>query len=90
MSDRSIEIGHHGAVVVAPIQGDIDLANTPTVSAKVLESVPNYAVGLVVDLSAVATSTASVSMLFTFVRSLHASRQGIAIALRHGSPSGNC
>ena len=87
MSDRGIEVSRHGDVVVARLEGDIDLANTPTLSAKVLESVPNDAVGLVVDLSAVRyIDSVGVRMLFTFVRSLHASRQGMAIALPHGAP----
>jgi anti-anti-sigma factor len=67
--------------------GDVVVAHTPTVSASVLEGVPNDAVGLVVDLSDVRyIDSVGVRMLFTFVRSLHASRQGMAIAVPAGSP----
>jgi anti-anti-sigma factor len=87
MTARGVEITHLGDVVVARLGGDIDLANTPTVSATVLEGVPNGAVGLVVDLSDVRyIDSVGIRMLFTFVRSLHAARQGMAIALPPGSP----
>jgi anti-sigma B factor antagonist len=87
MSNRSVEITSHGDVVVARLEGDIDLANTPTVSAMVLGSVPNDALGLVVDLTDVRyIDSVGIRMLFTFVRALHAGRQGMAIALPAGSP----
>jgi anti-sigma B factor antagonist len=87
VSGRTVEVTRHGDVVVARLDGDIDLANTPTVSAKVLESVPNDALGLVVDLSDVRyIDSGGVRMLFTFVRSLQAVRQGIAIAVPEESP----
>jgi anti-anti-sigma factor len=57
------------------------------VSATVLESVPNDAVGLVVDLGDVRyIDSVGIRMLFTFVRSLHAARQGMAIVVPAGSP----
>ena len=87
MSTRGVEITLHGHVVVARLEGDIDLANTPSVSAVILESVPNDAVGLVVDLTDVRyIDSVGIRMLFTFVRSLHASRQGIAIVVPQESP----
>ena len=87
MTGRAVEVSRHGDVVVARLEGDIDLANTPTVSATVLGGVPNDALGLVVDLSAVRyIDSVGVRMLFAFVRALHASRQGMAIALPHGAP----
>lgn len=87
MTGRSVEIIRRGDVVVARLEGDIDLANTPTVAAAVLEGVPNDAIGLVVDLSDVRyIDSVGVRMLYAFVRSLHASRQGMAIAVPPGSP----
>ena len=87
MSARGVEITRQGDVVLARMEGDIDLANTPTVSATVLESVPNDAVGLVVDLGDVRyIDSVGIRMLFTFVRSLHAARQGMAIVVPAGSP----
>jgi anti-anti-sigma factor len=87
MTARGVEITHQGDVVIARLEGDIDLAKTPTVSATVLEGVPNDAVGLVVDLQNVRyIDSVGIRMLFTFVRSLQAARQGMAIALPPGSP----
>jgi anti-anti-sigma factor len=87
VSARGVEITRHDDVVVARLDGDIDLANAPTVSAKVLGGVPNDVVGLVVDLAGVRyIDSVGIRMLFTFVRSLHAGRQGMAIALPQGSP----
>ena len=87
MSGRGIEIARQDDVVVARLVGDIDLANTPTVSATILEAIPNDALGLVVDLGAVRyIDSVGIRMLFTFVRSLHASRQGMAVAIPPDSP----
>lgn len=87
MTARGVEVVRHGDIVVAGIVGDIDLANTPTVSATVLGAVPNDVLGLVVDLSCVRyIDSVGVRMLFTFVRSLHAARQGMAIAIPPESP----
>jgi anti-anti-sigma factor len=84
---RGIEISEQADVVVARLEGDIDLANTPTLSAMILEAVPNDALGLVVDLSDVRyIDSVGIRMLFTFVRSLHASRQGMAIVVPAESP----
>lgn len=87
MSTRGVEITVIGPVVVARLEGDIDLANTPSVSATVLESIPNDAIGLVVDLTTVRyIDSVGIRMLFTFVRALHASRQGIAVVVPQESP----
>ena len=84
---RGVEISRRDDVVIARLDGDIDLANTPTVSATILEAVPNDAMGLVIDLTGVRyIDSVGIRMLFTFVRSLHASRQGMAIAVPTDSP----
>lgn len=87
MSYDGVEVAVKDDVVVAKVRGDIDLANTPTVSSRVLEAVPNDAVGLVLDLSHVRyIDSVGIRMLFNFVRTLHAARQGMAIALPADSP----
>jgi anti-sigma B factor antagonist len=87
MSARSIQIDQQNDIVIARLEGDIDLANTPTLSTTILEAIPNDALGLVVDLTAVRyIDSVGIRMLFTFVRSLHASRQGMAVALPPESP----
>jgi len=84
---RGVDITLRDDVVIAHLDTEIDLANTPAVSAAILEAVPNDAVGLVVDLSDVRyIDSVGIRMLFTFVRSLHAARQGMAIAIPPDSP----
>ena len=87
MSGRGIAVVRQNDVVIARLEGDIDLANAPTVSATILEAIPNDALGLVVDLSDVRyIDSVGIRMLFTFVRSLHTSRQGMAVAIPPDSP----
>ncbi len=84
---RGIEIARHDDVVVARLEGEIDLANTPTLSATILEAIPNDALGLVVDLGGVRyIDSVGIRMLFRFVRSLHDSRQGMAVVVPPDSP----
>ena len=84
---RGIEIARRKDVIVVRLEGDIDLANTPTLSATILEAIPNDVLGLVVDLGDVRyIDSVGIRMLFTFVRSLHASRQGMAVAIPPDSP----
>lgn len=87
MTSGPLEVRAEGRVVVARLSGDIDLVNVPTVSAQVIEAIPNDALGLVVDLSDVRyIDSAGVHMLFELVRQLDACRQGMAIALGEESP----
>ena len=84
---RGVDISLRDDVVIAHLDTEIDLANTPAVSAAILEAVPNDAVGLVIDLGDVRyIDSVGIRMLFTFVRSLHAARQGMAIAVPADSP----
>ncbi|HEX6381442.1 MAG TPA: STAS domain-containing protein, partial [Acidimicrobiia bacterium] len=70
---RGIEITRQDDVVVVRLEGEVDLANTPTLSAAILEAIPNDVAGLVVDLCDVRyIDSVGIRMLFSFVRSLHA------------------
>lgn len=87
MSARGIDIEQRDDVVVVRLDGDIDLANTPSLSAAILEAIPNDVVGLVIDLAEVRyIDSVGIRMLFTFVRSLHDARQGMAVAVPPDSP----
>ncbi len=84
---RGIQINRQNDVVVARLEGEVDLANTPTLSATILEAIPNDAAGLIVDLTDVRyIDSVGIRMLFTFVRSLHAARQGMAVTVPSDSP----
>lgn len=87
MNGHGLEVIRQDDVIVARLEGEIDLANTPSVSAAILEAIPNDAVGLVIDLSGVRyIDSVAIRMLFTFVRSLHDARQGMAVAIPSDSP----
>ncbi len=87
MSGRGIEIEQQDDVVIVRLDGDIDLANTPALSATILEAIPNDVAGLVIDLGAVRyIDSVGIRMMFTFVRQLHASRQGMAVVVPPDSP----
>lgn len=84
---RGIEITRQDDVVVVRLEGEVDLANTPTLSTAILEAIPNDVAGLVVDLRDVRyIDSVGIRMLFSFVRSLHAARQGMAVAVAPDSP----
>ena len=90
MTSRSVNISQHDDIVIARLSGEVDLANTPSVSAALLEAVPNDSAGVVIDLADVRyIDSVGIRMLFTLVRSLHASRQGMAIAVPPESPVRN-
>ena len=87
MTARDVQLDHRGDVAVARFEGEIDLANAPMISTQILAGVPNDAIGLVIDLSAVDyIDSVGLRMLFSVVRSLQASRQAVAIALEQASP----
>ena len=87
MTARDVTVERRDGVVVACLEGDVDLANTPMISTQILEAVPNDALGLVLDLGHVRyIDSVGIRMLFGLVRSLQASRQGLAIAVDVASP----
>ena len=56
-------------------------------STQLLQAVTNDTLGLIVDLSGVRyIDSVGIRMFFTLVGALHASRQGLALALEDGSP----
>ena len=74
-------------VIIADIAVDIDIANTESIRAAILESVPNDAIGVVIDLTRVRyLDSAGIRMLFSIVRELDTCRQRTAIALDDESP----
>lgn len=77
-----VEITEEDGIVIARLNGEIDLAGVEQVTTHLLSSVPNEAVGLVMDFSSVTyLDSAGIQMLFDVIRRLQTSRQGIAIAV---------
>ena len=89
MSDlANIDIADGGdGIVLARIVGDLDLSNLHAVHAAVLDSMPNEAVGLVVDLSGVTfLDSSGVETLYRLQRSLGVRQQRFAVAVPPEAP----
>jgi anti-sigma B factor antagonist len=87
MTRRDVEISRQANIVVARLDGEVDLANAPLLSTQMMEAVGHDGLGLVVDLSRVRyIDSVGVQMLFSLLGTLQASRQAVAIALDEGSP----
>lgn len=80
------KITQDGDIVLAELEGEFDLSNTVDLGDHLLRAVPNDAVGLVVDLSAVRyLDSAGIRVLFEIARKLAACRQGLALSLPENS-----
>lgn len=79
---------HAGAVVAAVEDGfDIDITNAAELGDLLLETVPNSARGMVLDLRRVQyVDSAGVRMLFGLARHLATGRQRLGLLLPPGSP----
>jgi anti-sigma B factor antagonist len=74
-------------VVVAAIEGEIDLSNASAVSESIIHALPNDSLGVVVDLSEVRyIDSAGIGMFFEAIRRLAERRQTLALALPDESP----
>ena len=89
MSDlANIDISGGGdGVIVARVRGDLDLSNLHAVHTALLDTVPNDAFGLVVDLAQVEfLDSSGVETLFRLQRSLQVRQHRFAIAIPAGAP----
>lgn len=90
MTGRPLELRRVGDFVVARLTGDIDLRNVTSISSDISDAVGNNSLGLVVDLEATRyIDSVGVHMLFTLIRRLEASRQGMALLIAEESPIRN-
>jgi len=89
MSDlANIDISDSGdGVIVAHVQGDLDLSNLHAVHTALMDAVPNDAFGLVVDLTAVEfLDSSGVETLFRLQRALQVRQHRFAVAIPDGAP----
>ena len=74
-------------VVVARIAGEMDISNASYVEDRLTEAVPNSALGMVLDLSALSfLDSAGVELLFRLGERLEARRQRLSVALPSDAP----
>jgi anti-anti-sigma factor len=76
-----------GAVVVARLTGELDMAVAQSVGAKIAEGVPTSARGVVVDMTGLDFMDSSgVSMLFALARRIGRHRQALHVVAPDGRP----
>ena len=82
-----IAVERRGGTLVAHLEGEIDMTNAGLVRYQVLESVPNDAFGLVIDLSECRyLDSAGIEILFDLSRRLRRRRQQLRLVVPPSSP----
>jgi anti-anti-sigma factor len=86
-TSAEIAVERNGATIVARLSGEIDMTNASYIRDELTRSVPNEAVGMVIDLSGTRyLDSAAIELLFELARRLQRRRQRLRIALPPGSP----
>jgi anti-anti-sigma factor len=84
-----VDIEHRdgGAIVVARLTGELDIAVAESVGSRIAEAVPSSAVGVIVDMSGLDFMDSSgISMLFGLARQVSRHRQALHIVAPEGRP----
>lgn len=83
-----IEIDQSRDVVVARVQGEIDISNVGAAKRELTEGVPNTALGLVVDLSNTThLDSSGIYLLFQLAKALEGRHQRICVVAPPSAPS---
>lgn len=84
-ADLSVE--RRAGAVVARLGGEVDMTNSSYVRDELLRSMPNDALGLVLDLEGCRyLDSAAIEVVFDLARRLGRRRQTLRVALPPGSP----
>jgi anti-anti-sigma factor len=76
-----------GRVLVARVQGDIDVANAEDLAAEIAAAVPNAALGVVIDLERVTyLDSSGVRMIFVLADRLQHRQQALRVAAPASAP----
>jgi anti-anti-sigma factor len=82
-----IAVERHGGTVVARLGGEVDMTNAGRVRDRLLDSIPNDAGSLVVDLSGCRyLDSAAIEVVFDLARRLRRRRQHLRLVLPPSSP----
>jgi anti-anti-sigma factor len=83
-----IDIHQGSEVVVARVEGEIDISNVGAVRRELTDGVPNTALGLVVDLSETShLDSSGVHLLFQLATALESRQQRICVVAPPTAPS---
>ena len=84
---EGLRIDDSDGVVVARLAGEIDLANAGEAREDLVAAIPNSALGLVVDLTAVSyLDSSGVHLLFDLAERLRRRQQQVRVAVPEGAP----
>jgi anti-anti-sigma factor len=87
MALARLETQTRGDVILACIDGELDLSNVPGISRDLAGSVPNSACRLVLDLSAVMyMDSAGLGMLYALARQLGERQQTLSLIVPESAP----
>lgn len=83
----TLRIRERGDIVMAVVEGEIDLSNAPGLKGKLTAAVPNSAHGLLVDLTGLEfLDSSGVHMLYDVADRLATRQQRFAVVLEAGAP----
>jgi anti-anti-sigma factor len=86
-TSAEITIERNAGTVVAHLSGEVDMTNASYIGNELVGSVPNEALGLVIDLSGTRyLDSAAIELLFDLARKLGRRRQDLRLALPQSSP----
>ena len=84
----TINVSHDGDIVIAALIGEVDPSNARTVRRELTASVPNAAMGVVLDLSEVQyLDSSGVQLIFELAERLEGRQQRLAVACPEGAPA---
>jgi anti-anti-sigma factor len=86
-SPAEIAVDRRGASVVAHVSGEIDMTNAAYLREQLLDSMPNDALALVIDISACRyLDSAAIEVFFDLSRRLARRRQELRLVMPPSSP----
>lgn len=89
MSDElaTVRVRERGAIVMAAVEGEIDLSNAGDLLTELAGAVPNTARGLLLDLLALEfLDSSGIHMLYDLAERLATRQQGFAVVLETDAP----
>jgi anti-anti-sigma factor len=83
----TLRIRERGAIVMATIEGEIDLSNAGDLLGELTSAVSNSARGLLVDLTPLEfLDSSGIHMLYDLAERLATRQQGLAVIIDHDAP----
>jgi anti-sigma B factor antagonist len=83
-----IQFSEHERVVVARLSGEIDLSNAQSVESAIVEAMPNHALALILDVSALDyLDSAGIHLIYKLREKLRARGQSLRLVIPPDSPA---